>query len=231
MVRRLRQARPLGQPTQVARASCFYGKSVQSGNERTDRFTRSGGRGLLVVPGRGPVRRLAIGQTRSAASVRTRWTWPICRPFLQPASATASSLRRRQPEEEPCPGWTNARKAFEFAAIGRFKPGRHHPRPQLFYLDKDELPEDDSGSRLGDATSSSPTARIGSRRMARPTLKFFADDAFRPERDGLNVVNPPRVHRADPEVFPTCRSSSSTAPKTMAPHWIHARGRCRGRTS
>ena len=42
--------------------------------------------------------------------------------------------------------WTNARKAFEFAAIGRLKPGPH--TVELFYLDKDELDESDSGSRL-----------------------------------------------------------------------------------
>ena len=42
--------------------------------------------------------------------------------------------------------WTNARKAFEFAAIGRFKPGNH--TIEAFYLDKDDLPEADSGSKL-----------------------------------------------------------------------------------
>ena len=42
--------------------------------------------------------------------------------------------------------WTNARKAFELAAIGRFKPGAH--TVETFYLDKDELEENDSGSRL-----------------------------------------------------------------------------------
>ena len=42
--------------------------------------------------------------------------------------------------------WTNARKAFEFAAIGRFKPGNH--TVEGFYLDKDDLPEADSVSKL-----------------------------------------------------------------------------------
>ena len=42
--------------------------------------------------------------------------------------------------------WTNARKAFEFAAIGRFKPGNH--TFEAFYLDKDDLPEADSDSKL-----------------------------------------------------------------------------------
>ena len=35
--------------------------------------------------------------------------------------------------------WTGARKAFEFAAIGRFKPGNH--TFEAFYLDKDDMPE------------------------------------------------------------------------------------------
>ena len=48
--------------------------------------------------------------------------------------------------------WTNARKAFEFAAIGRFKPGAH--KVEAFYLDKDELEEGDSGSRLWGTTTS-----------------------------------------------------------------------------
>ena len=42
--------------------------------------------------------------------------------------------------------WTNARKAFELAAIGRFKPG--NSTVEAFYLDRDELPESDSGSKL-----------------------------------------------------------------------------------
>src|SRR5262245_8773055 len=35
--------------------------------------------------------------------------------------------------------YTNARQAFQFAAVARFKPGRH--AVEAFYLDKDELPE------------------------------------------------------------------------------------------
>ena len=42
--------------------------------------------------------------------------------------------------------WTGARKAFEFAAIGRFKPGNH--TFEAFYLDKDDMPEADSDSKL-----------------------------------------------------------------------------------
>jgi len=81
--------------------------------------------------------------------------------------------------------WTNARKAFELAAIGRFKPGAH--TIETFYLDKDELDENDTGSRLwglnyeyapGEDTTFGATY-----------LKMFAHPDLRPERDGLNVVN------------------------------------------
>jgi hypothetical protein len=81
--------------------------------------------------------------------------------------------------------WTNARKAFELAAIGRFRPGPH--LVEAFYLDKDELDEGDSGSRLwgtnyeysfGEATT------IGATYM-----KWFSDGPLKPARDGLNVFN------------------------------------------
>ena len=81
--------------------------------------------------------------------------------------------------------WTNARKAFQFAAIGKFQPGPH--KVEFFYLDKDELDENDSGSRLwgtnyeysvGEATTLGATY-----------MKWFADDAFNPGRDGLDVFN------------------------------------------
>ena len=42
--------------------------------------------------------------------------------------------------------WTNARKAFAFGAIGRVKPGPH--KIEAFYLDKDDLNENETGTRL-----------------------------------------------------------------------------------
>jgi len=56
--------------------------------------------------------------------------------------------------------WSNARKAWGFAAVARFTP--KHNTLEGFYLDKDELPESDAGTRvmganyertLGDATT------------------------------------------------------------------------------
>ena len=81
--------------------------------------------------------------------------------------------------------WTNARKAFEFAAIGRFKTAHH--KAEAFYLDRDELEENDSGSRLWGVNyefSFGEESTVGATYM-----KWFADIEFRPERDGLNVFD------------------------------------------
>jgi Alginate export len=81
--------------------------------------------------------------------------------------------------------WTNARKAFQFAAIGRFKPAPH--TFETFYLDKDELEESDSRSRLWGANYE---YSIGEETTLGATyMKWFADAALRPGRDGLNVFN------------------------------------------
>jgi hypothetical protein len=81
--------------------------------------------------------------------------------------------------------WTNARKAFAFAAIGRFKPGSH--TIESFFLDKDELEEGETGSRLwgtnyeygiGEATTLGATY-----------MKWSADVDVEPGRDGLNVLD------------------------------------------
>jgi hypothetical protein len=81
--------------------------------------------------------------------------------------------------------WTNARKAFEFAAIGRFQPGAH--KIEAFYLDKDELDESNTDSRLwgtnyeysiGDDTTLGATY-----------MKWSADAELEPGRDGLTVFN------------------------------------------
>jgi Alginate export len=81
--------------------------------------------------------------------------------------------------------WTNARKAFEFAAIGRLRPGRH--TVETFYLDKDELEESDTGTRLWGTNyeySLGPASTVGVTYM-----KLFAHADLKPGRDGLNVFN------------------------------------------
>jgi hypothetical protein len=102
--------------------------------------------------------------------------------------------------------WTNARKAFQFAAVARFAPGAH--RVESFYLDKDELEESDSGSRLwGLNYEFTPleSTTLGATYMkwfAHASCPDIADDPGcnpRPGRDGLNVFN----IRAYTAPFPT----------------------------
>jgi hypothetical protein len=79
--------------------------------------------------------------------------------------------------------WSGARKAWEYAAIGQFKT-KHHTL-QAFYLDRDELPESDTDSKvsgvnyeltLGESTTFGLTY-----------LNTKAKE--RPERDGMDVYN------------------------------------------
>jgi hypothetical protein len=81
--------------------------------------------------------------------------------------------------------WTNARKAFELASILRFAPGPH--TAEAFYLDKDELPEAETGSRLWGANYE---VRIGEHTsLGAAYMRLFADAGIAPGRDGLRVFN------------------------------------------
>jgi hypothetical protein len=80
--------------------------------------------------------------------------------------------------------WTNARKAFEFAAIGRFKPGPH--LVEAFYLDRDDLAESESGSRLWGANYE---LSAGESTFGVTYFRVNADQAVMPERDGLDLIN------------------------------------------
>jgi hypothetical protein len=83
--------------------------------------------------------------------------------------------------------WTNARKAFEFAAIGRFNPGAH--KVEAFYLDKDELEEADSGSRLHGLNYEITFGSEKQTTIGATYMKWFAHANMRPGRDGLDVYN------------------------------------------
>jgi len=81
--------------------------------------------------------------------------------------------------------WSNARKAWEFAAVGRLKPKNH--TLELFYLDRDEVPEGDTGTRLWGANYE---LAVGDKStFGASYLKFHADQEAKPDRDGLNVFN------------------------------------------
>jgi hypothetical protein len=83
--------------------------------------------------------------------------------------------------------WTNARKAFGLAAIARFKPGPH--KIEGFYLDKDELPESDTGSRLWGLNYEYTLGADEATTLGATYMKWFADPDKSPGRDGLNVFN------------------------------------------
>ena len=83
--------------------------------------------------------------------------------------------------------WTNARKAFQFAAIGRFKPGPH--TIETFYLDRDELEEDDSGSRLWGLNYEIGLGHDMTTTLGATYMKWSAKPEIQPGRDGLNVFN------------------------------------------
>jgi hypothetical protein len=81
--------------------------------------------------------------------------------------------------------WTNARKAFEFAAIGRVRPGPH--LVETFYVDRDDLPEQDSGSR---AWGSNYELTLGEENTIGATyMKWSARPIARAGRDGMHVFN------------------------------------------
>jgi hypothetical protein len=81
--------------------------------------------------------------------------------------------------------WTNARKAFELAAIGRFAPGRH--TVEGFYLDKDELDEGETGSRVSGVNYE--VALGDGNTIGATYMKWFAHRDVEPGRDGLDVFN------------------------------------------
>jgi len=81
--------------------------------------------------------------------------------------------------------WTNARKAFQFAAIGRVHAGGH--KFEAFYLDRDDLPESETGTRLWGGNYEFALGEHST--FGASYLKFFADAAVKPDRDGLNVFN------------------------------------------
>lgn len=81
--------------------------------------------------------------------------------------------------------WSNARKAWQFAAIARVKP-KHHTF-EAFYLDRDELPEGDSETQVWGGNYE---LTLGEQSTFGVTyLGLLADEAQRPERDGMGVFN------------------------------------------
>jgi Alginate export len=81
--------------------------------------------------------------------------------------------------------WSNARKAWGFAAVGRIKPKNH--TLEAFYLDRSDIPESDDGTRVWGGNYE---LAVGEKSTFGATyMKFNADKHLLPARDGLNVYN------------------------------------------
>jgi hypothetical protein len=93
--------------------------------------------------------------------------------------------------------WSNARKAWQFAAVGRLKPKNH--TLEAFYLDRDEVPESDSGTRLWGANYELAVGETNT--FGATYMKFYAKSDVKPERDGMNVYNA-RAYTAPFESLP-----------------------------
>jgi len=81
--------------------------------------------------------------------------------------------------------WSNARKAWQFAAVGRVKPENH--TFEVFYLDRDEVPESDTGTRLRGANYELAVGEKST--FGASYLKLYAKRDLKPDRDGMNVYN------------------------------------------
>ena len=80
--------------------------------------------------------------------------------------------------------WSGARKAFEFAAIGRVKAG--HTTIEAFYLDRDELPENDSDSKsygVNFEYSWNEDNTLGA------TYTTWKANQLRESRDGMDLID------------------------------------------
>lgn len=81
--------------------------------------------------------------------------------------------------------WSNARKAWRYAGIARLQPGKH--KIEGFWVERDDVPEAETGSRLTGANyeySPAETSTFGA-----TYIKAFAHPSVLPDRDGMNVFN------------------------------------------
>lgn len=81
--------------------------------------------------------------------------------------------------------WTNVRKAWQFAGVGRLKT--HGNTFEVFYLEKNELPEANKKNKVAGLNyeyAIGETTTLGGTYM-----KWSADPALAPQRDGLDVYD------------------------------------------
>jgi hypothetical protein len=81
--------------------------------------------------------------------------------------------------------WSNARKAWEFAGIGRLVTGSH--RIEAFYLDREDVPERETGTKLAGLNYELSLGE--STTLGATWIHTEADPDLLATRDGMNVFN------------------------------------------
>jgi hypothetical protein len=81
--------------------------------------------------------------------------------------------------------WSNARKAWRYAGIARIKP-KHHTL-EGFFLERDDVPEAETGTRLTGVNYEYSPAENST--FGFTYLRTFAHANVLPARDGMNVLN------------------------------------------
>ena len=84
--------------------------------------------------------------------------------------------------------WSNARKAWQVAAVARFHASNN--TVEAFYLDRDEVPEAESGTRLWGGNYELAMGKATT--FGASYMKFIADTIgpnAKPDRNGMNVYN------------------------------------------
>jgi hypothetical protein len=81
--------------------------------------------------------------------------------------------------------WSNVRKAWAFAAIGRLKPKNH--TFEVFYLDRNEVPGNEIDNRVWGANYELAVGEKST--FGASYMKFYANPNVKPLRDGLNVYD------------------------------------------
>ena len=81
--------------------------------------------------------------------------------------------------------WSNARKAWQFAGVARVHAS--HNTLEAFYLDRDEVPESETGTRLWGANYE--FALNDANTFGISYLNFMADPNAFASRDGMSVIN------------------------------------------
>ena len=137
-------------------------------------------------------------------------TSPLDEPSTGSVTGSFSGTAPRKAEAAAGIGPTRA-KPSSSRRFRRVKPGPH--LGEFFYLDKDELDENDTGTRLLGATTS-PSRRENTT-IGATYMKLFAHEDIKPGRDGLNVFNV-RAYTAPLTNRPGLSFDSSTPPSATA---------------